>query len=269
MPTYMNSMDKKYISAVLVEDSWSQGDFRVNPYTGYLQYKVADDLVDTIDNESDERRAAKCSDLVHQLQLRNYNLLDSKGIDPQSGELGFISSYDEDGNAEKIEVISSSISLDDLSSITSLQSDLMNMQIGYIPNTYLDDGTGDYSTPERYGLRENYYNFRIVKDLIKKSTVINMMTMSDPIYTDILDLSRVLSNNPDDANISIRLGVQYTLTSNSDIARMKELIFPYEEDMQYDLNGHVNVEYFNKCIRLFPSSEVNECIISYCHLMYE
>lgn len=263
-------MDKKYVSAVLLDDKWSQGNFRINPYTGYLQYKVADDLIETIDNEIDGRDVnVRCSDLLSELKSRNFNLLDSKGIDPQSNELGFISSYDENGNAEKVEVISSSISISDLNQLSTLQTDLMNMQIGYIPNTYLDDGTGDYSTPERYGLKENYYNFRLVRDLVTNSTVVNMMSMTDPIYTDTLDLNRVLHDNVEYDNVSIRLGVQYTTVEDIHLARIKEIIFPYQDDMQCELDNLVNIEYFDRCIKLFPSDDVNECIISYCHLLYE
>lgn len=264
---FMNIMSEKYISAVLSEDEWKQGDFRINPYNGYLQYKVEYDIVDTIDNSKCKDRAAQCSDLYSLLKSRNYNLMDSKAIDPLSGELGFISSFNDDGSASKIEVISSSISLEDIEKITSLQSDLLNMQIGYIPTTCLDDGTGDYSSPERYGLRENYFNFRLIKDLITESTVVNLLSMSDPTYTDTLDISRVTIDNKYD-KVSIRLGIQYT-KPDSDIVKVKEFIFSYDNDIQYSIDDEVEVEYFNKCIRLFPSDNINECIISYCHLMYE
>lgn len=264
---YMNTMSKSYISAILSDENWKQGDFRINSYDGTLQYKIESDLIDTIDNRGDDRHASTCSDLSNLLKLRNYNLLDSKGIDPMSGELGFISSYDEDGCASKIEVISDAISIKDIESISSLQSELLNMQIGYIPNTYIDNGTGDYSSPERYGLTENYFNFRLVKDLISKSTVLNVLALSGVTYTDTLDLSRILSDLPDtSSDVSIRLGIKYS-RDGDEIIKLKEMIFSSSEDTQYDINGEVTMEYFNKCIRLFSISSVNECIIDYCHII--
>lgn len=265
----MNTSVKDYISSIVSEDSWNYGNFRINPYTGLLQYKIEEDLVDTIDNSKDDRRAIQCSDLLNELKRRNYNLIDSKGIDPLSGELSFISEYDEDGCATKFEVISNSITESQKSDLTFLQSDLLNIQIGDMPNNYISNGSGDYSAPEKYGLKENYYNFRLVKDLINKSTVINLMPANDKIYTDTLDLSSITYDNDDTKKgISIRLGVNYTLVG-SDIVQTREFIFPYDEDVQYDINGNVNVEYFDKCIRLFPSEDVNECIIEYCHLLYQ
>ena len=95
------------------------------------------------------------------------------------------------------------------------------------------------------------------------------MPANDKIYTDTLDLNSITYENDDTKkSISVRLGVNYTLVG-SDIVQTREFIFPYNEDVQYDLNGEVNVEYFDKCIRLFPSGNVNECIISYCHLLYQ
>lgn len=261
-------MSKSYVSAVLSEYDWEMGSFRINPETGMLQYKVEEDLVDTIDNDKDDRRPAQCSDLYELLKSRNFNLLDSKGIDPNSGDLSFISGYDENGVATNYEVIANSFSLSELSRISMLQSDLMNMQIGYIPTTYLDDGTGNYSEATRYGLRENYYNFRLVKDLIRKSTVVNLMTMTDPQYIDTLDLTNITIDKTNVYDrLTIRLGVQYT--KGNDIVHIKEFMFPYDEDAQYDVAEDMTMEYFNKCIRLFSSSEVNECIIKYCHLIYE
>lgn len=261
-------MSKSYINAVIAEDGWSLGDFRINPYTNMLQYKIEDDLVDTIDNENDDRRPAKLSDLSKLLKLRNYNLVDSKGIDPQSGELGFISSYDEDGCSNKIEVISNSISISEIARITGLQSDLLNMQVGFIPGTYIDDGSGDYSSPDKYGLKENFYNFRVVKDLLRRSTVINALALNNLTYTDTINLGTTLHEVPEHSKVSVKVGIQFTI-KGSEVVHLKELIFPYEDDTQYNINDDVSVEYLDKVVRLFPSEEVNECIISYCHIIYE
>ena len=262
----MNSTNDIQISPVLSDNKWRTGSFKIDPYSNCIQYKVDDSLIDTITKLSDDRRASRCSDLLELLKIRNYNLLDSKGINPNSGELGFISKYDEDGCSSEIEVISSHISVRDIQKIMSLQSDLLNMQIGYIPGTYISDGTGDYSYPDKYGLRENYYNFRLVLDLINKSSIINVLPLDGPTYTDSLDLERILYDSSTYSSASIRLGIKFTV-EDSDIVSIKEIIFPYDTDIINEIDGLVKLEYINKCIRLFSLSEVNECIISYCHIL--
>lgn len=262
--------DENVISAIVSEDDWSQGRFRINPYTNKLQYKIEKDIVETIDNLGSKDRACKGSDVLNELKSRNFNLTDSKGIDPVSKELSFISEYDEDGCASRYEVISNVMTDINIEEFTSLQSDLLNMQIGYIPNTYLADGTGDYSSPENYKMKSDYYNFRVIRDFVNKSTVVNVLTMNEIEYTDFIDLKSVKSFSLNETDsVSVKVGIQYTI-SESNVVYTKEFMFKSGNDLEYNINNKVKMQVIDNCIRLFPiSDDVVESIISYCHLYYE
>lgn len=260
----MSSMSD-VVSAVISEDSWTQGRFRINPYTNDLQYKIEDDYVITIDNQSDKRRAAKGSDLLSQLKLRNYHLLESKGITSE-GELGFVSEYDEDGCATKIEPIVSVIDKTEVAKISSEFSELRNAEVGYIPVNYIDDGSGDYSIPEDYKITDGYYNFRIIKGFPNDDEVIDLVGLNGLIYTDIINLGGIESIDFT-KEVSVVMTVQYSIRG-SDVVSTEDLKFNASDDLSATISNNIEVEYYNKCIRLLPlSDKVAECIIAKCSVI--
>ena len=123
----------------------------------------------------------------------------------------------------------------------------------------------------------DYYKYLVsTRDLIDKSTTVDIFSYSENStdYGSTLNLNQYFTNP---GNYSIKLGVMYV---KSGVRVTESFLFePFtrtdEEKYEYNnflvpVNKDVTIEVKNGCIRVFPDKkEVTECIIHYCHLIYE
>lgn len=262
----MSTMPEEKLSMVTTE--WDGGDIKIDKESNLIQYKDSSGKICTIDNSNDPNRPAKGSDLLWYLQRRHFHRLDSKGID-ENGNLSFISEYEDLGTvnpAKSFEPIVNSYTKEDIERFCDLYEHLLNTEIDDIPFQKTDDGYAEDTDV----MNENYYNFRMIRDFVSKSTTVNVLTMGNKVYTDVINLNTVRSSiveNSLEDKVFVKVGIQYS--DKDGFVTVKDLTFIYDENFHYSV-GDIELEYSNRCIRLFPRSvNVVECIITYCYLYYE
>lgn len=280
--------------------SWECGDIRLEPSNKSIQYKdyyseivggkeVTKYNIVTINNDSDPDRIARGSDLNYILKNRGYNRIDCKTVLDEGGELvlAFVE-FGEDGYPTGVynRIESVGVTQERIKEFTGLYENLMDIQWDAIPfykktidgkSEWVEnsdimykeeiEGTGNYEY--------KYYNFRMIRDFVNKNTVVNVLSMSNSIYTDVINLNTVRSSivgdkveNDDSIElITVKVGIQYS--DKDGIVSTKNLSFPVSGNFSYKFD-EVELEYNDRCIRLFPLSDnVIECIISQCYLYYE
>ena len=294
----MKTMSKKYIGMVTDDVDWKCGNIRLDPVSKSIQYRKKDESsgsykVITIDNNSSSNRIARGSDLNHILKSRNYNRLDCKAVldeginDPsltiKAPTLAFIK-FGEDGypSGEYDRIMNTGVTEERIKEFTGLYEDLLDIQWDSMP-FYKKEINGksewveNYDTMYKEQVGGNYeyrfYNFRMIRDFVNKNTVVNVLSLGNSVYTDIINLNTVRSSitgddiNDVDSLITVKISIQYS--DNNGIVSTMDITFPISGDFKYKFDD-VEVEYMDRCIRLFPLSEkVVECIISQCYLYYE
>lgn len=267
----MSFMDDSKLLSIVTSD-WEGGDIRLDPNSSLIQYKDENNKIHTIDNTSDPiNRPALGSDLIWYLKKRCFHRFDTKGID-ENGNLSFITEYKPLGSynpAKKFEpIINTNVTDENIEKFCNLYENLLNTEIDDIPFR-LDNNLNGYAENLDI-MNENYYNFKMIRDFVNKSTVVNVLTMGNKVYTDIINLNTVRSiieEDPSSDSVTVKIGVQYS--DENGFVTVKDLLFDSNNNFHYSV-GDIEIEYSNKCIRLFPrNNKVIECIITYCYLYYE
>ena len=120
-----------------------------------------------------------------------------------------------------------------------------------------------------------YYNLISTRDLEKESTVIDLLSLSDSNYTNILNLNGLISSEvgKDGKSCNLTIGIDYTV--NGKVYSKEVSLDPIENnefksrDILINILDYVTIDYHDFCLRAFPMSlDVNECIISYCYITY-
>lgn len=120
-----------------------------------------------------------------------------------------------------------------------------------------------------------YYNLISTRDLEKESTVIDLLSLSDSNYTNILNLNGLISSevSKDGKSCNLTIGIDYTV--NGKVYSKEVSLDPIENnefksrDILINILDYVTIDYHDFCLRAFPTSlDVNECIISYCYITY-
>ena len=114
-----------------------------------------------------------------------------------------------------------------------------------------------------------FKNVISTRDILQGTSEVCLLCPHDGSYTNIINLNSIQGNPT-----QLRVGVAYS--KGSDLYS-KDLIVPTKSDVEsgdlcYITTGprEFRLEYSDGCIRVFPrSSEVTECVISYCYLTYE
>lgn len=287
-------MSKKYLGLISKEsgDDWKFGNIRIDSSSGSLQYKnltgLTTDIFDviTIDNSDELNRLAKLSDLHDILEKRNFNILDCKAVlnEGNNGTLAFIE-YGEGGTISGYNrIYSPSISKKDYDSINSHFEYIDSISWNEIPfyqkevekldrKTWVENndfkGVANMNISDPKEESTKFYNFRMIRNFITKSTTVNVLTIGGSIYTDTINLNTVrssISGNDESVKTS-KITVQYS--NKSGVVSVKDFIFPISENFKTKFD-EIEIEYSNGCIRLFPLSDnVVECIISQCLLFYD
>ena len=103
------------------------------------------------------------------------------------------------------------------------------------------------------------------RDILRGTSEICLLCPKDGSYTNIINLNSI-QGKP----VQIRVGVAY---SKGKTVYSKDTVLTGDPDGDnYVTSGSSDfkLEYSDGCLRVFPdSSEVTECVISYCYLTYE
>ena len=259
-----------------------------------IKYKYTDPRTNNIswvpiDGSDSPNRPAKMSDLDYILRKkdwtlglgRKYVLKNNDGDDilcmfPSEKYPKDIISIDEfiNKNKESIYIISDA-DYDETLKNTFLQNF----------NILTKDGDMNYSieeTGESINLGASYYNNLVsLHDIEKGSMVIDLLALGDSNYTNIINLSGIISqyekSNAGMNNYLVNLGINYTIEGQ--VYSQEISLVPHEEDNEgkikskdliINISDVVTLDYHNFCARVFSSvQEVSECILSYCYMIYE
>lgn len=231
----------------------------------------------TIDGTDSSKRATQISDLEYQLRIRDWNITERLFVNNSNLYL-----YRQDPsetldpipqiipNDSKGIKISETITEESEEEFNEYYEKLMNLRpIMNINGTQVDFGNA------------YYYNLISSRDLIQNTSVIDLISLGGSEYTNILNLNELLEKTPEDSgkyldcDCILKLGIKYSLSGE---VFTKNLMFePFDlvdgvlkpKDFTKDISNNITLEYLDRCIRLFPkTSEVTECIISYCYIVY-
>ena len=122
-----------------------------------------------------------------------------------------------------------------------------------------------------------YNSSKEVIDILEGNNLINLIEYNSDVYTNSLDLKTILSekvcNNT--TSVKVDLSIQYSkksvvynhnITFEGFIVNNNKLV---SQDFSQDLNGEIVTEYLGGVVRVIPiSSEILECIISNCTVIY-
>ena len=228
--------------------------------TPALSYKDSDGkLVRTSLNN--KNRGISCLELVH--FLRNHNWLIHKKLYIEEGFNGDFSVKIQTGNNINTSPIYKKERSDDDLTITS--------------DTGLKDSVENMIATSELYLFDNSMG-RV--DFLSTHKTINLIEYNSDVYTDNIDIKKILSGiNCKSGEISskIDLSIQYTKKIDNEVS-----LFNYntsfegfkiiDEKVEFknftENHDNFDIEYFNGIVKVYPKSNVIECIISNCIATY-
>ena len=264
-----------------------------------LQYrKINDSGViswERIDGSDSPIRPARLSDLDYFLRETDWNIGLGRKVtkqfqDEESPRLYLFSdekcsseilNFEEDKLQSNYSVISDSYveSYDNvitavISNFNSYYETLMNIK----PMNYIHNQSNDSSI--NLG-SIYYYNLISSRNLENGSTIVDLLSLNDSNYTNILNLNDLVPHTPNDelakCTCLLTIGVDYSIDGR--IYSKETSLTPFTVDNKGNLTStdsliiisdKVTLDYHDLCLRAFPTSvDVNECIISYCYITYD
>ena len=247
-----------------------------------IQYKSGDSSWVRIDGSDSPKRSARLSDLEYFLRERDWNIGFGRKVsipDTTRKEFPYCMLQEESylspivtvsekdfKDKSKVAVISDTFNTKEtIDQFNSRYEELMNIKSTM---TYNNISTNLGAT--------HYYNLISTRDLENESTVIDLLSLCDSNYTNILNINGLISpevgKNGNSCNLTV--GINYTVNGN--VYSKEILLDPVEggetfksKDILINILDYVIVDYHDFCLRAFPNSlDVNECIISYCYITY-
>lgn len=261
-----------------------------------------------VDGSDSPHSNAKMSDLDYQLHQRDWNIGGRIYTNLESESNGDNSTANSEGGdkREKLFLSKKYNNLEYIPTIDSLCEN--NSGILISDHDYYEDNLSSQSRLEFCSLYEelinvkmkeliyednqssggiidlstrHYYDLVSLRDVEKGTSTIDLISLGGSSYTNIINLNDIIELDHNEkyvnCNCNLILGVEYTVRGNT---FTKECSFsPYKvdngelkrsDDLIIRLSDYITIDYHNYCIRVFPeTSEVTECIISYCYISYD
>lgn len=261
-----------------------------------LKYKQTDpttrkDSWIPIDGSDSPNRPAKMSDLDFILRKKDWTIgLGRKYI--LSIEEGYptLCMFPLEEYSESIVSLNDSIIINNESLFIVSDHDVADNTLNDFEEKYEilmkeDDMNYTLESGENVNLGASHYtNLISLHDIDKGSAIIDLLALSDSNYTNIINLSNIISQYEDKNFLKnsylITFGIDYTIEGK--IYSKEVSLVPIEEvedeqgkkikssDLVINVSDDITLDYHNFCARVISSSStVSECILSYCYMVYE
>ena len=285
----------KHISLVTSDSSTQEttpiGSIRINngsiipslQYYGKLNETDEENRWITVDGEDNSSNSAKVSDLEYMLRLRDWNITERLVVNKDNENELYLHKSDPSSSLNPIPTF---LEIDDINFI-KISDDILDIEDNYLKEfNQIYEQIMNVKTIVKVGQEyvdlgnEHYYNLLSLRDILEKSSLIDLIPIGSSKYTNIINLNEYIekldSNSFVDCSCLLRLGITYTLSGEIIKEDMmfepfyvKDGILGNNDFLKTFGNDNITMEYLDRCIRLFPNKpEVTECVIEYCYIVY-